>query len=182
MSSLLVLPDNTVLINFALLNRMDLLAKLVKDNGAWCATVASECDQSAKVPGLESLADAHGIFGDPLRPQSPTEHVMTRAFRTRLARPGDGPFRHLGESETLAIMASRSLRGIFVSDDRAVSVIAREQGIRIVTTFELLRAACRSGMVDADTAWSYLQRLRQEGRGWPPGVYERSSFEKWLAA
>lgn len=71
MPSLLVLPDNTVLVNFAHLNRMDLLAKLVRDNGAWCASVAAECDQSAKLPGLESMADAHEIFGEPLRPENP---------------------------------------------------------------------------------------------------------------
>jgi predicted nucleic acid-binding protein len=179
-SALLVFPDNTVLVNFAHLNRMDLLAKLVKDKGAWCASVAAECDQSAGLPGLESMADAHEIFGEPLRPETPSELVMTQAFRTRLARPGDGRLRHLGEAETLAIITSRPLRGIFVTDDRAVPVIASEQGISVVTTFDLLRVAYRTNMVDADTVWSYVQTLRQERRGWPPAVYDRPSFDKWL--
>jgi predicted nucleic acid-binding protein len=180
-SSLLVLPDNTVLVNFAHLNRMDLLAKLVKDNGAWCASVATECDQSARVPGLEAMADAYVIFGEPLWPQSPGEFVMTQAFRTRLARPGDSRLRHLGEAETLAIMTSRAIRGIFVTDDSSVIVIAQEQGIQVVTTFDLLRVACRAGMVDADTVWSYVQKLRQDRRGSPPGVYDRSTFDKWMS-
>ena len=76
---LLVLPDNTVLVNFAYINRMDLLARLAS-NGAWCASVAAECDQSAKLPGLESMADAHGIFGEPLRPENGREHVTTQTF------------------------------------------------------------------------------------------------------
>ncbi|MEV0267785.1 hypothetical protein AB0H43_03340 [Hamadaea sp. NPDC050747] len=182
MPTLLVLPDNTVLVNFALLNRMDLLAKLIKGNGTWCASVAAECDQSARHPGLESMADAHEVFGEPLRPETPSELTMTQTLRTRLARPGEGHLRHLGEAETLAIMASRSLRGMFVTDDKAVPVVAREQGIQVVTTFDLLRLACRTGMADADTVWSYLQRLRQQRRGTPPAVFDRSSFDKWLSA
>lgn len=106
---------------------------------------------------------------------------MTQAFRMRLARPGEGRLRHIGEAETLAIMTSRPLRGIFATDDGAVPVIAREQGISIVTTFDLLRLASRTSMVDADTIWSYMQKLRQERRGSPPGVYDRPSFDKWLS-
>lgn len=45
-------PDNTVLINFALINRMDLLNRLANGNGRWCATVAAECAESARHPHL----------------------------------------------------------------------------------------------------------------------------------
>jgi hypothetical protein len=48
-------PDNTALINFALINRMDLLGRLANGNGRWCATVATECEESAKRPGLAAL-------------------------------------------------------------------------------------------------------------------------------
>lgn len=41
--TVLTVPDNTVLINFALINRMDLLSRLANGNGRWCATVATEC-------------------------------------------------------------------------------------------------------------------------------------------
>jgi hypothetical protein len=59
-------PDNTVLINFAIINRMDLLEKLANGNGQWCATVATECAESAGYPGLAALSAADGIFGEPL--------------------------------------------------------------------------------------------------------------------
>lgn len=89
--SLLVLPDNTLLVNFAHLNRMDLLARLVS-NGAWCASVAAECDRSATQPGLESMADAHEIFGEPLRPENGREHVMTQAsYASRSTRRRKAP-------------------------------------------------------------------------------------------
>ncbi len=68
--AVLLFPDNTVLINFAIINRMDLLERLANGNGHWCATVASECDSSAQKPGLSSLANAKDIFGSPWSPDA----------------------------------------------------------------------------------------------------------------
>jgi hypothetical protein len=48
--TVLVFPDNTVLVNFALISRMDLLERLANGHGAWCGTVAAECRTSAKIP------------------------------------------------------------------------------------------------------------------------------------
>ncbi|MGF7238301.1 MAG: hypothetical protein ACQSGP_25575 [Frankia sp.] len=63
--AVLLFPDNTVLINFAIINRMDLLERLANGNGRWCATVASECWTSARQPDLGALAAAGNIFGSP---------------------------------------------------------------------------------------------------------------------
>lgn len=90
----LLFPDNTVLVNFALINRMDLLARLANGNGQWCASVASECASSAQQPGLEALDAAPRIFGTPLFPDA-VEHLDARTFRDELARPGDPPHAHL---------------------------------------------------------------------------------------
>lgn len=176
---LLLFPDNTVLINFAYIHRMDLLGRLAH-NGAWCATVAWECDRSSDQPGLDDMTQAHAIFGDPLRPESPSEHIMIRTLRTRLAQPGDGPNQHLGEAETLSIIACRSIHALFVTDDGGVPVLAREQHITVITTWDQLRAAAHGGHVDHDTLWAYLITLRQKGRGGPRGVKDRASFERWL--
>jgi hypothetical protein len=101
-------PDNTVLINFAIINRMDLLEKLANGNGQWCATVAGECSESAKYPGLAALSAAEDIFGEPLYPD-PAEHQDVQVLRNRLASPGDPPTKHLGEAETVAIITRRRL-------------------------------------------------------------------------
>lgn len=179
--TLLLFPDNTVLINFALINRMDLLARLVQGKGAWCATVAHECSASSSVAGLEALSEAGGIFGSPLYPEG-AEHLDTRAFREELASPGDGKNRHLGEAETLAIMLRRQVKGLFVTDDREATRLANRNGVRVATTWGLLRLARRQDWVDRDTLWGYVQTLRANQRGTPPGVSDRPSFEKWLDA
>jgi hypothetical protein len=110
--AVLVFPDNTALINFAIINRMDLLSRLANGNGRWCATVSIECARSARVPGLAALDDAPEIFGEPLFPDD-AELQDVRVLRDELASPGDQPSKHLGEAETLAIVARRHLNCFF---------------------------------------------------------------------
>lgn len=174
-------PDNTVLISFAIINRMDLLERLAKGNGQWCATVAAECAESAKQPGLAALRGAGEIFGEPLFPDE-AEHQDVRVLRDQLAGPGDLPTRHLGEAETLAIIVRRELRCFFATDDRGAARLATKNGIQVVGTWHLLKVACRAGWIDADTFWGYVLTVERQGRGAPPGVWDRSSFDKWLSA
>ena len=178
--SQLLFPDNTVLINFAILKRIDLLDHLLHNQGAWCASVSAECARSAKEPGLEALRDVPDVLGVPLIPQNRLEHLDTRTFRDGLARPGDGPLQHLGEAETLAIITRRGLDGVFVTDDREAARLAGTHHVPVANTWHLLGAAGRVGLVDADTLWGYVQTLRSARRGRPPEVTDRPSLDKWL--
>ncbi|WP_072816102.1 hypothetical protein [Rhodococcus zopfii] len=180
--AILLFPDNTVLINFALISRMDLLERLTGGNSAWCATVAQECRTSATYDGLAALGEAPRIFGAPLFPDT-AELQDTRVLREELANPGESQTMHLGEAETLAIMLRRRVDGLFVTDDREAQRLATTNGVRVATTWGLLKAAYRSlRAVDADTLWGYVQTLRSNQRGTPPGVYDRPSFNKWLGS
>lgn len=99
----LFFPDNTVLVNFAVIGRVDLLAALSRGNGRWCLTVAGECAASARVPGLESLVGVGQILGRPWEP-TPAERLMTTVYRERMAQPGDERHMHAGEAETVAVI------------------------------------------------------------------------------
>ena len=173
-------PDNTVLVNFAIINRIDLLERLANGNGRWCATVATECAESAARPELATLTGAREIFGEPLFPDA-AEHQDVRLLRDQLASPGDPPTRHLGEAETIAIIVRRQLRCFFVSDDRSAARLATQNGIQVVRTWHLLKVAYRKGWIDADTLWGYVLTLDGNSRGTPPGVWNRPSFDKWLS-
>jgi predicted nucleic acid-binding protein len=179
--TILMFPDNTVLINFAMINRMELLARLANGNGRWCATVATECAASARLTELAALDGARAIFGDPLFPDD-AEHQDVRLLRDDLAGPGEHSTKHLGEAETLAIIVRRQLRCFFVTDDRDAARLAAKKGVQAVDTWGLLRVAHRKGWLDADTLWGYVQTLGRQRRGAPPGVRDRLSFDKWLAA
>ncbi|MCM3883984.1 hypothetical protein [Frankia sp. R82] len=178
----LLFPDNTVLVNFAIIGRMDLLERLVNGNGRWCATVESECRRSAREPGLDVLAAARRIFGSPWLPD-PAELQDAMIMRDGLAGPGDSRHHHLGEAETLAIMSRRQVKGLFVTDDRAATRLATRNGITAITTWHLLKASVRSGMLKAETLWGYAITLRDYPRAIPTGVAEdRASFDTWLAS
>jgi hypothetical protein len=83
--TILFFPDNTVLVNFALINRMDLLERLTNGHGTWCGTVAAECRNSAKIPELAAMEAAGQIFGTPLYPDA-AELQDTLILRDGLAR------------------------------------------------------------------------------------------------
>lgn len=177
--AVLLFPDNTVLINFAIINRMELLARLANGNGRWCASVAIECHESSHYPGLGALTGAGAIFGEPLYPE-PAEHQDLQLLRQELAGPGDPPGKQVGEAETLAIMTRRRVHGFFVTDDVEATRLAAKYDVPVVSTWKLLLVAARKKWVDADTLWGYVQTLRDHDRGTPHGVYDRTSFDKWL--
>jgi predicted nucleic acid-binding protein len=178
-AAVLLFPDNTVLVNFALIDRMDLLERLVSGNGRWCATVAAECAASARRPELAAMRSARGIFGRPWFPDA-RELEDTRMLRDELAGPGENPHRHLGEAETIAIMLRRQVVGLFVTDDNDAVRLATRHHVRVVRTWDLLKVAAREEFVEPDTLWGYVEKLRLHHRGHPPGVTDRPTFDKWL--
>ena len=179
MTDVFFFSDNTVLVNFGYIDRLDVLRSLLNDRGRWCATVADECRQSASVPGLEALGDVASLLGEAERP-TPAELINTRLLRDSMAAPGEGARAHLGEAETVAIMESRFRRSFFVTDDGGARIVAEGQGLRVISTWDLLRAAFRAGLLTEAELWAPLERLRQLGRGHPPKVWGYTSFKEWI--
>lgn len=173
----LFLPDNTVLINFAIIRRMDLLAELLKGQGSWCLSIARECgDSQAYHPDLDQAA---AIFGAPLIPDG-REIIDARILREAMASPGDPPTKHLGEAETIAIISARQLDGLFLTDDRGAAAMARRNHIVAVTTWDLLRVAHRANRVTRPVLTGYLRTLKGAGRGQPPGITSFGDLRPWL--
>lgn len=176
--TVVMFPDNTVLINLAHINRVGLLADLFPER-QWCATVASECSTSARVTGLTDLHTAHSVFGAPIYPNA-AEHIDTQALRQAMAKPGDGPHQHLGEAETIAVVSRRKIRAVFVTDDRSAQSRAKLEGIDVTDTWRLLQIAHRAGYLTADEVWTDCQTLSNNQRGRPPCGRSRAEFDAWL--
>lgn len=172
------LPDNTVLINFAIIGRVDLLADLLGGHGCWRTSIARESRNSQRYH--PALAAAPAIFGTPLIPD-PTELADTQVLRTSMARPGDQPTKHLGEAETVAIINRRGLKALFLTDDKAAKALAAHHGITAVTTWDLLRLAHRAGKVTTTDLSGYVRTLRANRRGTPPGVTDPNQLAPWLS-
>lgn len=172
-------PDNTVLVNFALIRRVALLGELVSDR-AWSFAVAQECSKSARVDGLEDLAEAQRLFGTPLTPTT-VEMVRTRTIRDLMLGPGDDVTAHIGEAETFAIVLERRINAAFATDDRNAQAVARAHGIHVISTWDLLALAVRASLLSADECVSDCRILRKAKRGGPPGANDDAAVRAWLA-
>jgi len=177
----LFFADNTVLVNFGHIDRLDVLERVLNGRGRWCATVASECFRSSRVEGLAALRRAPAIFGDPWFPETPVERLDVLVFRDRLAGPGDPPHAHLGEAETIALMARRNVSGFVVTDDRGAARIATHSGIKVIGTYDLLRLAGRVDIISPEDLLRAVVTLRQKGRGGPVEVNDLPSLHRWMA-
>ena len=171
-------PDNTVLINFGHINRVPLLGRL-SPNFTWCEVIAQECAASARQPGLASLNLAGQVLGQPWLPTT-RERELTFELRSEMMKPGDGPTKHLGEAETIAIITTRKTFAIFVTDDHGAARAARANNIKVITTWDLLAAAHRRGHLSLQDAYTDAQTLDSLGRGWPPCAHDLAGFTAWI--
>jgi predicted nucleic acid-binding protein len=173
-------PDNTVLINFTMLERRDLLEWFVQGAGAWTLSIARECERSAQVENLGAMSEWHEVFGTPLSP-SPAELVDAHAIADRMRSPGENsPAQHMGEAETIAIIVRRQLSAIFLTDDHAAARAAVVEPLvkGVASTTKVLAMAEVAGKiehVDARLALAGLLNARRV-MGNPPLISEYDSY------
>lgn len=172
-------PDNTVLINFTLLARHDLLEWFVRGAGRWTLSVARECGNSALQPGLSGLSKWGSTFGEPLIP-SAAELIDARVIAEQMRKPGkSNPAQHMGEAETIAIVVSRRMPAVFLTDDHdAARRAAAEPLIEVASTTRILAMAEVVGHLDHAVARQSLALLLNERRilGNPPTVADYDSY------
>lgn len=160
----LFFPDNTVLINFAILDRLDLLRDLAQGNGRWCMSVAHECDRSARFLGRECLGTVGGFLK--LLTPTPAELSLTQVYRSDLADPWDKSHTHLGEAETVAIIETRGLsaQAVYVTDDSGAFRFASGKGITTIDTWDLLGLSERTQRITTEQRVAYEALMQAEGR------------------
>ena len=100
--STFLFPDNTVLCNFAAVERLDLLQAVLNGRGRWTAAVAYETSKSTRfLPALTSLATG-GWLEEPIEitADADVQHV-NRVRRAVFGGTDDEPLKHLGEARDL---------------------------------------------------------------------------------
>lgn len=108
------------------------------------------------------------------------EYVDTRTLRDTIAVPGDPATKHLGEAETIAIISRRRLDAYFLTDDQGATTLAAQHGIQVVTTWDLLRLAHKTGKVTKPVLITYVDTLMSQQRGRPPDVVDPTQLDCWL--
>jgi hypothetical protein len=160
-------PDNTVLCNFAAVNRLDLLKLVVSDRGRWTEAVAYEASKSAAFhPAIASLPD-DGWLDEPIEitrdgDVRKIEQIRRAVFGGTEARP----LQHLGEAQTCYVIKNwpEFAGSWWITDDREALRYARFQGITTRETIDLVAVAAVNGDIPAPEGFALLNLMAERDR------------------
>jgi len=156
-----VLLDNTVLTNFALIGRPDLVLRLWRS--ATCTTPATQAEYQAGVAAglvpaaawadlpVVALTEAEAGFADTLPPR-------------------------LGAGERTCLAVALYRQGLFASDDQDARNAARRCGVPVTGTVGILVLCVRQGYLPRDEADALLREMIAVGYRSPV-----TDLSPWLA-
>lgn len=160
-------PDNTVLCNFAAVNRLDLIKSMFRGRGRWTEAVASEATTSSDwLPALRDLASA-GWLDEPIEIAAASDiQAIERIRRVVFGGTDSHPLRHLGEAQTCYVIKhwSEFAGSWWISDDREAVDYARGQNLTTRETVDLMSMAVADGEISAAEAFALMQRMADCGR------------------
>ncbi|MEV5957998.1 hypothetical protein AB0M11_30245 [Streptomyces sp. NPDC051987] len=160
-------PDNTVLCNFAAVDRLNLLEKVLDGRGRWTQAVAAEAQQSTRYWPKLGQVTAGGWLGEPIEIDDPAEiAAVDRIRRVVFGGSSSRPLQHLGEAETLVVIEHRDgfASSVWITDDGEAGDYARRKGITVKDTVGVMREAVVEGLVLADAGHALLTGMQQAGR------------------
>lgn len=162
-----VFPDNTVLINFVTVGRLDLLEAWLRGRGRWTQAVSAEAWASAVFhPGLANL-HADGWLGEPIEIDEPgAVRDVERLRRNVFGGMDDAPRQHLGESQTCYLLTRvpEWAGSWWVSDDRDSLEFAKHKGITTLDTPGVAAHIVADGDLSAQQAYDMLRQMVDLGR------------------
>jgi hypothetical protein len=160
-------PDNTVLCNFAVVDRLDLLKSVLGGRGRWTEAVTFEASRSAaKLPPLMRLP-LDGWLDEPIE-ITDREDVRKIAQIRRAVFGGtdDQPLKHLGEAQTCYVIKNwPSFAGSWwISDDRDAIRHAKFQNIITRETIDIFCMAVADGDIGTTEAFHLMEQMADHDR------------------
>jgi hypothetical protein len=160
-------PDNTVLCNFGVVDRLDLLKSVLDGRGRWTEAVEYEAWRSSRfIPSMAGLL-ADGMLGEAIEvAEEPDVRNIELIRRAVFGGTEDKPLRHLGEAQTCYVIENwGEFDGSWwISDDRESLRYARRRGIATRETIDLVRIAVANGDLDGDAAYALMMEMAAKKR------------------
>lgn len=144
-----VIVDNTVLSNFALIGREDILSKVLKNNFFITEEVLEELKRGEN-RGILPRRDWRWI--EILKIESSQEDFLFRLFTASLGK---------GESSCLSVAISRNFK--VLTDDLDARKLAQRRGIPVSGTIGVLVEAVRTGILSLDEGNAILSKMTAKG-------------------
>jgi len=158
-------PDTTIPVNFAVIDRLDLLLVYLRGRGRMTQAVRAEVRKSAgHVPNLSRL-DVESTFGAVIELDRESDGSAVNNLRKRFAVRGDPATKHLGESETLHVLTTRPefRMSRFVTEDRAAYEMAGKMGVLRHHTMDVFHELVINGELEASEAFDLLLAIEDGG-------------------
>ena len=160
-------PDNTVLCNFAAVNRLDLIKSVLSGRGRWTEAVAYEASRSAsKLPALRGLA-SEGWLDEPIEITEESDiRKINQIRRAVFGGTDDDQLKHLGEAQTCYVIKNWAefAGSWWISDDGEALRYAKFQGITTRETIDLMSIAVADGDIGARDAFDLMQQMADSDR------------------
>jgi predicted nucleic acid-binding protein len=156
-------PDNSVLINFAVVDSLELLIAYLCGRGRVTQAVAAEIKKSIeRVPHLREF-DVERHCGRPIELTTEADGRAVLQLRKRFASRNDPPTKHLGESETLHVISTRNefATSRFLTEDRDAYRVAGSMGVLCSNTMQVFQYLVARGELDSAEAFALLQLIAE---------------------
>lgn len=167
MSIRYLFPDNTVLCNFAAVQRMDLLEVILNGRGRWISAVAGEAEASALYLPACGRWRTKGWMGDPIEITEEADILRVNLIRRAVFGGTDAKsLQHLGEAETCHVMRTRLefASSWWITDDREALRYAKRQRIPSYETIDIVSMAVNDGDIGAAAALALMEQMTSQGR------------------
>ena len=155
------------MINFAVVNRLDLLKGHLGDRARATEAVVFEIGRSAsRTPHLDSV-DCVAWFGRPIEIKKAADIAAVNLIRTaRFGGRQNEPLKHLGESQTIHVLSTfRDYAGsVIITDDGDAYRYSKSKGLSAKCTVDLLREMVLMGDLTAEEAFALALEMDSNDR------------------
>ncbi|KUG53398.1 hypothetical protein AVL62_00945 [Serinicoccus chungangensis] len=158
-------PDNTVLCNFAAVHRLALLEGFFRGRGRWVEAIAAEAQRSSQQ--LPDLADVAAWMGEAIEISDERDSARVEIIRRDVfGGASTDPLKHLGEAQTCFLLKEKSewRDSWWVSDDVDALIFARQQGLVVRETIDVVMAVIQDGDLSPQQGWDLMQDMVDHDR------------------
>ena len=161
-----VLFDTNTLVNFAVVDRLDLLNSHYGHRAIWTETVEIELRRGLRAePKIRDILDANWL-GDPIEiAGTPDDLEQVDRIRRALGGTAANPMQHLGEAEIISYIQNRAPGAIFITDDLPALDFARRKQLFSINTATVLGECHSYAEIGCPHAYNLLIEMRSKGRG-----------------
>jgi hypothetical protein len=167
--STFLLPDTTVLVNFALLDELPALRTYLGARGRACEAVFDEVQNLSvrRVPKLQEV-DCIDWFGSRIRIKGADNIAAVDRLRTAVfGGSASLPRQHLGESQTIHAVRTMSeySESIVITDDRSAYEYAKGRGMVVRHSVDVMREMVAFHALDPNAALAWVAFLDADDFG-----------------